>query len=118
MKLQDAFVVESGLYVGNWAKIGYTMQASNNFTYDESGAPTYDAKGTVAIPTEAKAGWTATSKVKLNECAISGTWAITMIKSDDGNNPVTYGAKISSSDCYLLTPSLDQLTRGNVTTGS
>ena len=34
IKLQDAYVAETGVYYGSWELIGFTMPTSSNFDYD------------------------------------------------------------------------------------
>jgi len=116
VKLQDAYVSESSIFVGNWAKIGYTMQQSNNFSYAEGGNSEITwVNNTAAIPTSAKDGWVATSRVTLNDCANGGTWKIKMTKSENTNAPVAYSSVASSSACQMLAPVFDQLTKGAYT---
>ena len=74
MKLQDAYLSEASTYVGNWVKIGYNMDASNNFTYTEPVASGWD-NNTVALATfSGKVGWQASNNANLNDCSKGGTW--------------------------------------------
>ena len=116
MKLQDAYVAESGIYVGNWKTIGYNMPGSNNFTY---------AQGEVTVSTTAlkgltaKSGWTATNNAKLNDCAANSMWTITIAEADKADaskgSPITYDATTpakgqgDTSDCAALTPNFTKI---------
>lgn len=106
---------ESGTFVGSWTKIGYIMDNTNNFTYSDPGTSYNDNTADIKDKTGLK-GWLATSKANLNDCQANGTWEIDM---DWGaiTSPVKYKAVISSDKCYMLTPSFDQLTKGQVTAG-
>lgn len=115
VKLQDAYVSESSAFVGSWAKIGYTMQNSNNFNYTEAGGISFSDAKTAAIPTTATMGWQASAvPTKLNDCA-SGVWKILLKTSGEDNAPVEYTSTASSSECQMLTPVFDQLTKGKFT---
>ena len=116
MKLQDAYVAEAGQYIGNWAKIGYTMQASNNFDYTDANASGWD-NNTTAIPSNATEVWQASAKAKLNDCS-SGVWKINAKKQNSDSDPVEYSSTASSSECQMLTPVFDQLTKGKLTVAS
>lgn len=116
MKLQDAYVAESGIYVGNWKTIGYNMPGSNNFAYAEGNltAETTALKGLTA-----KQAWTATNNAKLNDCAANSMWTITIAEAgnDDASkgSPITYDATTpakeqnDTSDCAALTPNFTKI---------
>ena len=116
VKLQDAYVAESGIYVGNWTTIGYNMPGSNNFTY-EQGATT--AQTTALAGLQAQTGWTATNNAKLNDCAASSVWQITIAEAGTADaskgSPITYDAttpvkgKGDTSDCAALTPNFTKI---------
>ena len=115
VKLQDAYVAESGIYVGNWTTIGYNMPGSNNFTYAQG----QTTAQTVALAgLRAQTGWTATNKAKLNDCAASSVWQITIAEADNGNaskgSPIAYNATTPSAtnnagDCAALTPNFTKI---------
>ena len=116
MKLQDAYVAESGIYVGNWTTIGYNMPGSNNFTY-EQGEVT--ASTTALKDLSAKSGWTATNNAKLNDCAANSKWTITIAEAGNADaskgSPITYNATTpakgenDTSDCAALTPNFTKI---------
>jgi len=112
VKLQDAFVAEEGIVVGDWVKIGYTMPSSNNFSYTET-----DLKGGSAALKDLadKKGWTATNLAKLNDCAASNNWNIYLAEGSDAakGNPVTYTPKVESdsTNCLPLTPNFKNIGR-------
>ena len=60
IKLQDAYVSETGVYYGDWKLIGYKMDPSSNFTY--TGAISEGAK--VSITTATASVWKATADRK------------------------------------------------------
>ncbi len=62
VKLQDAFISETGTTWGSWQYIGYKMETTNNvFTYAEENAP---QNGTAELGS-ATAVWKATPKAGL-----------------------------------------------------
>ena len=105
VKLQDAFVAEDGVNVGDWTTIGYNMQSSNNFNYTES-----DLKGGSAAlkGLSQKVGWTATNKAKLNDCAANSNWTIKLSESTTASkgSPIVYDAAAPDAKgaCNALTP--------------
>ena len=115
VKLQDAYVAESGIYVGNWTTIGYNMPGSNNFTY-EQGETT--AQTTALAGLQAQTGWTATNNAKLNDCAASSVWQITIAEANKANaskgSPIAYDATTpaagdNAGDCAALTPNFTKI---------
>ena len=117
VKLQDAFVSESGTNYGSWKMIGYNMNTTNNvFTYGQGNA-TF-TKETAALATTAKEVWNAQPKAALNDCTTSGKWSLE-IKSVSGENGAAYNAKVSSTDCNVLVPGFGKLDKtGSATIGS
>ena len=111
VKLQDAFVAENGVYVGNWTKIGYNMPGSNNFTYTEeelSGGTT-----DLATLTSDKKGWGAKNNAKLNDCVKDSQWVIKLKANSTGaanGNPIAYTAEVpSATGCDALTPNFEKI---------
>ena len=113
VKLQDAYVSETGLYIGTFGGIGYVMSSNGPFTYADA---VTGANGGVSanIPTSAAIAWTATSKVGLNECPSGAQWALSVVKGPNGNG-LTWGAVINKAgsaaagvqldpECSVLTP--------------
>lgn len=117
--MQDAYVSEAGVYAGGWTKIGYVMEQTNNFNYSD---PSNVGAGTVDIGAENAAigtGWKAANRANLNDCvkgASTGYWEVKLTSGGAGTTaPIKYAAEISSTGCYILAPSFDQLTKGKVT---
>ncbi len=111
VKLQDAFVSESGTTVGNWTKIGYTMANSASFNYTQGGL----SAGTTALEgLDATSGWVATAIAKLNDCKAQATWTINVKENKSGagaGGPVLYQAAYSDEpNCSPLTPNFQRLT--------
>ncbi|ACX75628.1 putative type IV pilin [Fibrobacter succinogenes subsp. succinogenes S85] len=117
VKLQDAYVAESGVYVGNWKTIGYNMPGSNNFTYAEKDLT---ANTTTLAGLSAKVGWKATNNSKLNDCVKDSEWDISISEAgtDDASkgSPIAYSATTPSksgdddtSDCAALTPNFTKI---------
>lgn len=123
VKLQDAFVAEKGIRVGNWKEIGYLMQNSSNFNYCDN------AVGTACTKTNNSDGyasqtsiaddnynttWQATSVATLNDCAAQKSWTLYTEQNGSAGGMVTYEAKIDGStsatgDCAVLTPNFLKL---------
>ena len=125
VKLQDAFVAEKGIRVGNWKEIGYLMKNSSNFYYcDKSSCAAsdnsdgYASKGTINDNVY-ETTWSATSLATLNDCAASKSWSLATAQNGSAGGMVTYeatidGAKSATGDCAVLTPNFLKLdTKGN-----
>ena len=109
MKLQDAYVAEQAA-MGSWTKIGYAMKNGDSFGY--TGALANDATVLVAdLGKGGTLGWTATSKVKLNDCVNASTWTIKVYaaSSSGAEGMVGYKTNISAQNCADLTPSFGKL---------
>lgn len=115
VKLQDAFVAESGTYVGNWTMTGYNMPQSNNFIY--TGAIETNTLALSGL--QATEGWSATNTAKLNDCPANSKWSISVAEASTENaakgSPIAYTAAIpaaqngSTSDCSQLTPNFTSI---------
>lgn len=116
MKLQNAYIAETGDQLGNWFLIGYKgpgdvttqgskttaeVSASTNFVY------TGDFAGSVALSTGG-VGWKAANKAKLNDCTGDGTnynWQIS-VGEGTAAGEATYTPSVpGGADCEVLTPS-------------
>ncbi|SHL62345.1 hypothetical protein [Fibrobacter sp. UWH4] len=114
MKLQQAFVSETGSQYGNFTIIGYSAPGKNsattNFTYTNPGTYT---NNTAALSGSAAAAWTATPNVKLNDCASgSGShWDVKVMKASSGSaaDAVEFSASVTGSGCEELTPSFSKI---------
>ena len=115
VKLQDAFVSESGTNWGSWHMIGYTMNTSNNvFSYD---SVTTTTSGTGVLGT-AVAVWKATPKAALNDCTTSNFWQLKISKATGtGANGAVYDAEVSGGaggNCDVLVPGFGKLDQNGV----
>ena len=120
VKLQDAYVSETGLYIGKWNAIGYTMSNSTaSFDYSDKVSGTSLSK---SIPSSAEAAWEAKAKVGLNDCTANSTWTLWLAK-DGSKNGLVWGAGINknaagagpkdaSVECTVLTPQFGNLSTG------
>ena len=114
IKLQDAYVSETGQYVGKWSTIGYTMSTSTpSFAYSDELQITGTAVSTT-IPTSAGKAWKAKAQVGLNDCDKGSTWVL-YLKADASGNGLTWGAGVKDGNadaaeldmdagCSVLTP--------------
>ena len=117
MKLQDAYVAESGDYIGNWTAIGYSMPSeTSSFKFTDDGD--YDEKNSAEVPTSSTALWSAEAKAALNDCAKGSKWTLFGISGSGnglnwntgiGETSVTAGTL--DADCQILTPQFDKLNR-------
>jgi prepilin-type N-terminal cleavage/methylation domain-containing protein len=100
IKLQDAYVSETGVFYGSWKLIGYTMDPSSNFTYDGS------VEDKTSITTAQADAWHAEAKATLNECK-AGKWQLSIAANSASGGSVKYEAGItggSTGNCLPLTP--------------
>ena len=112
MKLQDAFIAESGDQMGTFTDIGYEIGDASNETTDFTYSTAITAKGDIAQTADA---WKAAAKSGLNNCA-SGAWSLKLDPSSTGNG-AAWTASVSSDDCKALTPRFKDLSRGTAATG-
>ena len=109
VKLQDAFISETGTTYGSWKFIGYTMNDNSVFDYSEehftAGAADTDVLGTA---TEV---WKAQPKANLNDCtSADGYWELKIKQSTvAGDNGAQYEAHVKGDDCNVLTPGYGKL---------
>ena len=118
MKLQDAYVAESGTKVGKWATIGYNMPTSTSFTYTGPMNNDLTLEGL-----KATVGWKAQNNSKLNDCNKDSEWTISVAEAgnDDATNgsPIAYTAAVpvatnndGNGACGSLTPNFTNLSSG------
>jgi hypothetical protein len=112
VKLQDAFVAESGAYFGNWAKIGYTgpgakqtdgTYKTSQFTYSDPA--TGYVSDTKDLPTSPTVTWQAHNEAKLNDCQIGDNWQLKISKASGNTNGEYKWSVNNPSTCSVLTPS-------------
>ena len=113
VKLQDAYVSETGIYIGNWKAIGYKMDPSSNFNYDEASANKSWTNNSASPSTGAADAWTATSYATLNDCPASAKWAIKVEQNGTTGGAALYDASITTTgkkaDCEVLNASFVKL---------
>ena len=108
VKLQDAFISETGTTWGSWQYIGYKMETTNNvFTYTEENKP---SKGTATLGS-LTAVWKAQPKANLNDCTSgAGYWELKLKKTSvSGGNGAQYKAHVKGDDCNVLVPGYGKL---------
>ena len=108
INLQDAYVTEKD-DVGDWNQVGYTGpgQRKNSGSYESENFAYYGVNAT----------WTASNKVKLNECTVGGNWKLTATANDASNNSQGQSSMTLTVDqndgkgglCLGLTPSFSTL---------
>ena len=116
VKLQNAYIAETGDQLGNWFYIGYKgpgdvktkgdktkaeVSESTNFVY------TGEIASSVALSSSGVIGWKAANKAKLNDCAGDGAtynWKVT-VASGSAAGEATYTPDAGAADCEVLTPS-------------
>ena len=109
IKLQDAFVSETGTTYGNWKFIGYKMASSNNvFNYVETNSTLTNGTATLGASAEV---WKATNISALNDCGANSEWQINILAASSGNGAaydltVTGGA---TGNCNVLVPGFGKL---------
>ena len=114
VKLQQAFVSESGINFGNFAIIGYAAPgqagATTNFTYTDEGS--YSGLTNTATLTSTPAdAWQAQANVKLNDCD-KKKWYVKVSKAASGNaaDAVAFSASLEdATNCLQLTPTFDTI---------
>ena len=111
MKLQDAFVSETGTTYGNWKYIGYKMESSNNvFSYVQTN-DLAGTNGTAKLSNSAAEVWLAKNKAALNDCDKDSEWKIEIIEASSGNG-AAYELSVTgqaTGDCNVLTPGFGKL---------
>lgn len=124
MKLQDAFVAETGAYYGSWQKIGYIIgsgtacveaggcsRETTNFTFTEEKD---GYTGGTAQLGSSQATWAAQNKLKLNECTSAKNWQLKLEQASAATQgEYTWEAVNTCSD---LTPNFGNL--GNKSTAA
>ncbi len=106
VKLQDAYVAESGTKVGNWKMIGYNMNNSTSFNYAQADLTAETTKLEGLAKT---AAWQATAQAKLNDCKSGSTWTISVAENTTATgstgSPLVYTPEYSDqTNCDALTP--------------
>ena len=117
MKLQDAYIAETGTYYGSWNKIGYTAPGQTaqgsktsasgqtaNFKYEQVG--TYSDAETATVPASGSGAdtWQASNLVKLNDCPAAVNWKIKLEAGGTAAGAVKYTAYYNSTNQSLCSP--------------
>ena len=119
VKLQDAYVAESGDYIGNWTAIGYSMPSETS-AFKFADPYTYDDKNSAAVPTSKQLLWSAEAKAALNDCTKGSKWGLFGISGSGNGLNWDTGIGLGStapvagtlaSQCQILTPQFDKLNR-------
>ena len=120
VKMQQAYISEA-VAIGTWSVIGYkgpgdntnaneatggASSKTNNFEYTDA---TGYANNTVALTGNASVeGFTAKNIAKLNDCAASSTWTITVAPGSAAGE-ATFTPNTLGQDCLQLTPNWNQI---------
>ena len=120
VKLQQAYVSES-VAIGTWSVIGYkgpgdnsnasgatggASSKTNNFEYNDA---TGYSNNTVALTGGSPVvGFTAKNIAKLNDCAQSSSWTISVAPGSAAGE-ATFTPNTLEQDCLQLTPNWNQI---------
>ena len=124
VKLQDAFVAETGAYYGSWNKIGYIIgsgeacvaaggctRETSNFTFSEEKSGYVN--GTAAMGSS-QATWAAQNKLKLNDCTSAKNWQLKLEQASSSTQGEYTWEAVNT--CSELTPNFGNL--GNKSTAA
>ena len=112
VKLQDAYISETGIYIGNWKAIGYNMDQSSNFKYEEASANQSWSGNSTTLSGGATDAWKATSFAALNDCAAGAAWSIAVSQNGSTGGSALYNGKITGgtvAECEILNASFVKL---------
>ncbi len=113
MKLEQAYISEAGVVLGNYKIIGYSTPGQANLTtnFDYTEATRTWNENTVALSSTAITNaWQAKSRVKLNDCDNESVWSISVAASTTNAGEATFTAVLpTDTDCQALTPSFDKI---------
>lgn len=112
MKLEQAYISEAGVVLGNYKIIGYSTPGqadkTTNFDYTEASKSWKD--NTVALTGSVTNAWQAASLVKLNDCTTGSVWHIDVAPSTTNAGEATFTAVLpTDTNCQPLTPSFDKI---------
>ena len=113
VKLQQAYISESGTVFGNYTIIGYSTPGQNskttNFDFTEA-TRTWKENTATLSTTAATNAWQAKSLVKLNDCDAQSVWSISVAASTTNAGEATFTPVLpTDTDCAALTPSYKQI---------
>lgn len=113
VKLQDAYISETGTGIGDWKLIGYKMKSTSNFKYYEGTTENGETTGASVLLSVGKtAGWKAVNVGALNDCVANSIWQLNVEANTTSGGSADYSAIISGGkggDCYVLTPNFEKL---------
>ena len=113
IKLQDAYISETGTGIGDWKLIGYKMNSTSNFKYFEGTSENGETAGQSVLLSAGKAtAWKATNNGALNDCVAGGSWVLDVAANTSSGGSAVYNGKISSTNCSVLTPSFKTIQTG------
>jgi len=119
VKLQDAYISETGTGIGDWKMIGYKMNSTSNFKYYEGSTENGETAGTSVLLSAGKnTAWKASNVGALNDCVAGGTWILNIAANTSSGGSAVYNGVISSNDCAVLTPSFKNIQTGTYQVGS
>ena len=109
VKLQDAFISESGTTWGSWKYIGYNMTSNTNLKYYETGTENGTGSATTATlgSVTTTDPWKAQPATALNECKTGGYWKINIALATSGNG-AAYTVS-TTTNCNVLVPGVGKL---------
>ena len=117
IKLQDAYISETGTGIGDWKLIGYKMQSNSNFKYFEGSTEGGEQNGTSVLLASGKAdAWKATNTGALNECIANSIWRLDIVANTSSGGSATYKAGVTGStggNCAVLTPNFNKFSTDN-----
>ena len=112
IKLQDAYISETGTGIGDWKLIGYKMNSTSNFKYYEGSTENGSTAGTSVLLSAGKAdAWKATNNGALNDCVANSIWRLDIEANTTSGGSATYKAGVTGGaggDCAVLTPNFDK----------
>ena len=112
IKLQDAYISETGTGIGDWKLIGYKMASNSNFKYYEGSKEGGEDDGSSVLLSAGKEdAWKAMNTGALNDCIANSTWRLDIVANTSSGGSATYHAGVTGAkggDCAVLTPNFDK----------
>ena len=118
IKLQDAYISETGTGIGDWKLIGYKMQSNSNFKYFEGSTEGGETAGESVLLSAGKTdAWKATNVGALNDCVANSIWRLDVKANTTSGGSATYKAGItgatSTHNCDVLTANFNKFSTDN-----
>ena len=112
IKLQDAYISETGTGIGDWKLIGYKMSSNSNFEYYENTTLNGETAGqSVLLSAGKNNAWKAKNLGALNDCVAGSFWALDVVANTSSGGSASYEAEITGStggNCAVLTPNFNK----------